>query len=131
MIDFLTQELGALLLVVFAISSTVLGAIYRWLIWSPPIRMQREFLVRGLKFIEMGPINPEQYEVYDGDKMVGYVRYRFGYLSAEYLDVGMDEVFGRELKHETGQMTDSERGRWLPVTARRLKGRVRLSKKRL
>ena len=125
MIDFLSREPAALLLVLFAIALTILGSIYRWIIWSPPIPMQREIVILGLTFVEVGPISPEQYDVYDRNELVGYVRYRFGYLSAEYPEVGMEEVFGRQLKHETGQMTDIERGRWLPVIARRLKRRIR------
>ena len=97
------------------------GAAYRFLIWTRPIPMQRELVIHGLRFLEIGPESPEQYEVFLDDRMVGYVRYRSGYLSADYPDVGMNEVFGRELKHQTGQMTDQERGRWLPVIARRLK----------
>ena len=120
MIDFLLGEPGAIVLMLVACISLVLGVIYRFLIWIPPISMQNEIFIEGLRFVEIGPESPEQYEVYIGDRIVGYVRYRFGYLSADYPDAGMNEVFGRELKRQTGQMTNQERGRWLPVIARRL-----------
>lgn len=124
MVDFFLDDPRAGLLALFAITALVIGAIYRFLIWSPPISMQREFTLRGLRFVEIGPESPEQYDVYLGDEQVGYVRYRSGYLSADYTDAGMEEVFGRALKHQTGQMTDQERGRWLPVIARRLQRRI-------
>lgn len=109
------------MLALFAIIVFTIGAIYRFLIWKPPIPMQSETFIQGLKFVEIGPISPEQYEVYAEDRVVGYVRYRFGYLSAEYPDVGVESVFERELKYETGQMTDQERGTWLPVIARKIR----------
>lgn len=87
--------------------------------------MNSRIMIGRLNFIEIGPESPEQYEVYDGDQKVGYVRYRFGFLSAECPDFGMREVFGQKLKHETGQMTDIERGRWLPVIARRIERHIR------
>ncbi|MEL6862012.1 MAG: hypothetical protein AAGL11_09250 [Pseudomonadota bacterium] len=87
--------------------------------------MQPVIHLEGLDFKECGPQSPEQYEVYQGEQMVGYVRYRFGNLSADYPDVGMETVFNRTLAHETGQMTDLERGRWLPVIAKRLRKRIR------
>ena len=108
-----------------AIAAFAAVAIYRFLICSPPMPMQQELMIYGLRFIEIGPESPEQYEVYADGEKVGYVRYRFGYLSADYQDAGMEEIFGRELKFQTGQMTDRERGRWLPVIARKLKHRIK------
>jgi len=125
MIEFLLEEPRATLLALFAIVSIVFGAVYRFIIWSPPISMSSQIMIGRLNFIEVGPESPEQYEVYDGDQQVGYVRYRFGFLSAECPDAGMREVFSRKLKHNTGQMTDIERGRWLPVIARRIKRHIR------
>ncbi len=125
MLDFLLEDPRARLLTGFAIVLILIGAIYRFFLAPRPLPMQRAILLRGLAFKECGPQSPEQYEVYDGDRMVGYVRYRFGNLSAEYPDVGMETVFSRTLAHETGQMTDLERGRWLPVIAKRLRKRIR------
>lgn len=125
MIEFMLEEPRATLLGLVMIVSIVFGALFRFIIWSPPISMSSQIIIDGLNFTEIGPESPEQYEVYDGDQQVGYVRYRFGFLSAECPDAGMREVFGRKLKNETGQMTDIERGRWLPVIARRIRRHIR------
>lgn len=124
LVDFFLEEPRATVLLVFGLMVFALGAIYRFVIWSKPIPMQRVIHLKGLEFREIGPQSPEQYEVYLGDRTIGYVRYRFGNLSADFPDVGMETVFSRSLKHETGQMTDAERGRWLPVIARRLSDRL-------
>lgn len=86
--------------------------------------MAREIELSGFIFVEMGPESPEQYDVFYKGQQVGYVRYRFGNLTVEYPDAGMERAFERELDHQTGQMTDIERGRWLPVIARKLRARA-------
>lgn len=40
---------------------------------------------------------PEQYDVYDGDEKVGYVRLRHGYFRVEAYDI---KVFGRDFNYE-------------------------------
>jgi hypothetical protein len=133
LIEFFFEDQRAGLLALFAIFCTTLGVIYRffivghglkYLLWINPIPMDHEIHLAGLKFVEVGPQSPEQYEVFYDDRMIGYVRYRFGCLSAQYPDVGVECVFERELEHQTGQMTDREHGRWLPKIARRLRHRL-------
>ena len=124
MLEFLIEDPRARILTLFALVLSALGVLYRIATHVKSIPMEQVITLEGLAFKEVGPQSPEQYEVYDGDQMVGYVRYRFGNLSAEYPDVGMESVFSRTLAHQTGQMTDLERGRWLPVIARRLKKRI-------
>lgn len=124
MIEFLIEDPRARLLTIFTLVLLTAIFVYRVATHVRPIPMERTIMLKGLAFKEIGPESPEQYEVYDGEKMVGYVRYRFGELSAEYPDVGMEDIFSRTLERETGQMTDLERGRWLPVIAKRLKKRL-------
>jgi len=122
-LEFLIEDPRARLLTGWAIFCVIAAITYRILTHVKPLPMQQVIMLKGLAFKEIGPQSPEQYEVYDGEDMIGYVRYRFGNLSAEYPDVGMETVLSRSLKHETGQMTDLERGRWLPVIAKRLRKR--------
>ena len=124
MLEFLIEDPRARLLTIFSLVLLAAVFVYRFATHVRPLPMADVIMLKGLAFKEVGPQSPEQYEVYDGDEMVGYVRYRFGNLSAEYPDVGMETVFSRSLEHETGQMTDLERGRWLPVIAKRLKKRI-------
>lgn len=124
MLEFLVEDPRARILTIFTLVLLVAIFVFRVVTHVKPIPMADRIVIKGLVFKEIGPQSPEQYEVYHGDKMVGYVRYRFGNLSAEYPDVGMEDVFNRTLEHETGQMTDLERGRWLPVIAKRLKKRT-------
>lgn len=133
MIEFFFEDQRAGLLALFTIFCTIVGLIYRFFIvgdglnyvlWIKPIPMDHEIHLSGLKFVEVGPQSPEQYDVFYDDRMIGYVRYRFGFLSAQYPDVGVENVFERELERQTGQMTDRERGRWLPKIARRLRRRL-------
>jgi hypothetical protein len=57
---------------------------------------------------------PEQYDVYLEDKLVGYVRLRWGGLSCDYPDVGGDQVYtyswyGKEsLDGYLGQFPDDD-----------------------
>lgn len=46
-----------------------------------------------LRFEKTCDACPEQYDVFDGDKMVGYVRLRWGHLSVTCPDVGGDVVY--------------------------------------
>ena len=140
MIQFFFEDPRAGLLALFAIVCIIVGSVYRffivgdglkYLLWIKPIPMDYELEIAGLKFVETCNRSPEQYDVYYQDRMIGYVRYRFGYLSAEYPDVGVESVFERELDQQTGQMTDKERGRWLPKIAGRLRRRLARDLKRL
>ncbi len=125
MLEFLIEDPRARLLTIWTIFCVIAALIYRLVTHVRSLPMQSVISINDLDFKECGPQSPEQYEVYDGDRMVGYVRYRFGNLSAEYPDVGMETVFSHTLARETGQMTDLERGRWLPVIAKRLRKRIR------
>lgn len=53
---------------------------------------------------------PEQYDVYHGDKKVGYLRLRWGYFSARVNGTMGKEVYGAPIGDGklTGQFTDEE-----------------------
>lgn len=124
LIEFILEDTRAFMLTAFTVFCIIAATLYRMLLVPRSLPMQHVIVLNGLEFREVGPESPEQYEVYFQDQMVGYVRYRFGELTANYRDVGMQVIFSRTLEHETGQMTDLERGRWLPVIARRLRRRL-------
>ena len=49
--------------------------------------------IKGLDFRCTCSACPEQYDVYDDNNIVGYVRLRWGRLSCEYPDVGGEEIY--------------------------------------
>ena len=51
-------------------------------------------IIKGLKFVQTCSMCPEQYEVYDSaNRLVGYIRLRWGSLTCEYPDVGGELVY--------------------------------------
>jgi hypothetical protein len=50
-----------------------------------------------LRFVKTCDACPEQYDVFDGDKMVGYVRLRWGHLTVACPDVGGDVVYSANI----------------------------------
>lgn len=52
-----------------------------------------EMNFNGLRFELTCGACPEQYDVYKGDNLVGYVRLRWGFLRCEYPDVGGETVY--------------------------------------
>lgn len=121
MIEFLVEDPRMGLLVGFGAVCFLAGAFYRFLIWTKPLPLADTMNLRGLRFRQTCPESPEQWDVYKGDDLVGYVRYRWGELTAEYPDVGGELVLEKTMERETGQLTAKERGRWLPIIAGRLK----------
>jgi hypothetical protein len=63
---------------------------------------------------------PEQYDLLMAGRMIGYLRLRHGYFTAEYPDVGGDLVFEAELGDGIGVFTDEERGKYLPLAVKAL-----------
>lgn len=119
MIEFLVENPRFGLLAVFGLVSLVISLAIRWYILSKALPMVHERHLHGVTFREIGPISPEQYEVYYNGQEIGYVRYRFGYLTAEFPTVGAWCIFEKKLATQSGQMTDQERGKWLRVIAKR------------
>lgn len=58
--------------------------------------------IKGLTFVQTCFACPEQYDVYDGDRQVGYVRLRHGYLTCEYPDVGGEEIYSAKIMNSAG-----------------------------
>ena len=54
--------------------------------------------INGLRFVMTCSACPEQYDVYDKTgRMVGYIRFRWGYLSCSYPDVGGEEIYSASI----------------------------------
>ena len=123
-------------LLLFSLTFALLLAI-SWGVWRIPSRPSTkgeevpglpqldEHEIDGLRFQLTCSASPEQYDVYLEDEQVGYVRYRFGNLSADYPDVGMEGLLIEELTEETGILTDQERAHWLPVIANKINDRLK------
>jgi len=120
-IEFLIEEPGMGILVGFGAVCFLAGVTYRFLIWKKPLPLADTMNLRGLRFRQTCAQSPEQWDVFIGDDLVGYVRYRWGELTAEYPDVGGELVFEKTMERETGQLTAEERGQSLPIIAGRLK----------
>jgi hypothetical protein len=57
-----------------------------------------ELLIDGLRLVLTSSACPEQYDVFDGDKQVGYLRLRHGYFRADVPDCGGDTVYESETR---------------------------------
>ncbi len=55
---------------------------------------------------------PEQYDVYEGDRMVGYIRLRHGHMTVDCPDCGGDLVYTANPKGD-GMFEDDERDIYL------------------
>lgn len=85
---------------------------------------------RGLYFVCTCMACPEQYDVWDGDTQVGYVRLRHGTLYADCPDVGGRRVFYHcfESDEWKGHFDDDEeRAKYLVTIAIAIKNNVSLS----
>lgn len=69
------------------------------------------YLINGLGFYCTCSACPEQYDVYSGDTLVGYVRLRWGYLYCEVPDVGGKQVYGYEYDNDFLGCFDTEEER--------------------
>lgn len=66
--------------------------------------------INGLKFVMTCWVCPEQYDVFDGDKQVAYIRLRGGKLAAYVPDVGGELIYKHYYEDEDlrGCFTDEE-----------------------
>ncbi len=72
------------------------------------MKQQDEQIVDGLKFVMTCSEFPEQYDVFDGDNQVGYVRMRYGNFSVSCPDAGDCLVVNRGMLGY-GAFEDDER----------------------
>lgn len=54
------------------------------------------FEIEGFKLVNTCYACPEQYDVFKGERQVGYLRLRHGFFTADYPDVGGREVYGAQ-----------------------------------
>jgi hypothetical protein len=89
-----------------------------------------EFLVEGLRFVLTCIACPEQYEVFDGERQVGYVRLRHGWLRVDYPECGGEVLLENGENDDIGDgmfETDELRDAWLTRAAQAIRSRDRPS----
>ncbi len=62
--------------------------------------------IKGLRFERTCIACPDQYDVYDGDKQVGYVSLRHGSLTCEYPCVGRERIYSAKIMNDAGMFED-------------------------
>lgn len=82
----------------------------------------------GLRFEMTCGACPEQYDVYKGDKLVGYVCLRWGFLRCDYPDVGGETIYEHSFAEDDGYKgcfdSDEERDFHLTEISKALTGRL-------
>lgn len=75
--------------------------------------------IRGLEFNKTCDACPEQYDVFYGETQVGYVRFRFGCLRADYPDCGGEVIFFKPFGDEYlgGFESEDQRMKYLKIIA--------------
>jgi len=63
--------------------------------------------------LEGGGMCPEQYDVFDGEKQVGYLRLRHGDFSAEWTEEGKTKTVYEDCPNGEGRFDDDEREKYL------------------
>ena len=85
-------------------------------------------VINGLIFLCTCGACPEQYDVYKGDKLVGYVRLRWGFLRCDYPDVGGETIYEHCFEEDNGFKgcfdSDEERDFHLTEISKALTGRL-------
>ena len=79
-------------------------------------------IIEGLNFKKTCDACPEQYDVFKGDKMVGYVRLRWGVLSCRYPHSDGEEIYSKSFDDAwQGEFEDdNERNKYLIIIAKEL-----------
>ncbi len=78
--------------------------------------------MRRLRLVKTCGACPEQYDVYDDDRAVGYLRLRHGYFRAEFLPT--DEVVYTAEVNGDGCFEDDERVRHLNAACRAIAAKL-------
>lgn len=84
-------------------------------------------IIEGLNFKKTCSACPEQYDVFEGEKQVGYVRLRHGYLRCDYPDCGDDTIFDESFDDGwKGEFEDdNERNKYLILIAKAIKEKMK------
>lgn len=80
--------------------------------------LERERVIRGFTLRLTCESCPEQYEVYKGEKQVGYLRLRHGIFRVDVPDCGVKTVFVTNQCAGDGQFRSDEREHWLDEACR-------------
>lgn len=89
--------------------------------------------IKGLKFVQTCGACPEQYDVYKGDEIVGYVRLRHSFLRCDYPCCGGETIYEKCYNEDDlgGFLNDFERMRQLNIIAKKINKRIEDDKKNL
>ena len=68
----------------------------------------KDIIIKGLTFHRTCSCSPEQYDVFDNNNNVGYIRLRWGELTCEYPDVGGEEIYHAEIGDEWTGMFEND-----------------------
>ncbi len=79
-------------------------------------------IIEGLEFKKTCDACPEQYDVFKGDEMVGYVRLRWGGLSCRYPNYDGEIIYSESFDDgwKGSFEDDNERNKYLIVIAKEL-----------
>lgn len=72
-----------------------------------------EQVINGATLKMTCPFAPEQYDVYMGEKRIGYLRLRHGYFSVRYPDANGENVYESTDSEGDGEFVNSERRKFL------------------
>jgi hypothetical protein len=82
--------------------------------------MKNELMIDGCRVVLTCSACPEQYDVYQNDVQIGYLRLRHGYFRADYPDCGSRTVYEAEPAGD-GMFEEHERERYLAEAVAALK----------
>lgn len=83
--------------------------------------------INGLTLIQTCNACPEQYDVFKGNRKVGYLRLRHGHFTASYPDVRGECVYSAYPRGD-GMFEDDEQEEYLTAAVKALKKRIKEDK---
>ena len=75
-----------------------------------------------IRFVQTTFACPEQYEAFEGERLVGYLRLRHGDFSVRCPDVTGERVYEADLGKEDGFVDDDQRDRYLRLATEAIRG---------
>lgn len=103
-VDWHKEHAGALDQARFKILNNIQGRVMN----EDATKLPGDLDIAGLKLVCTCPACPEQYDVFDGDMQIGYLRLRHGYFRADYPDHRGETVYESNPKGD-GIFDDDER----------------------
>lgn len=79
--------------------------------------------IEGLDLVRISSMCPEQYDVYEGNKQVAYLRVRFGHFTVDMPDAGDETVYKTAIKGD-GEFESEERQEQLEKAIRIIRNKL-------